>query len=575
MKKFLLVFVLFLVAVPLRLYNLDSRGLITDEKFTLLNINGIMAGGANVGAFKKDYFTAEEFWEEKGIMDYIYSVAHSDFGTHVVYNTFLIYWMKVFGNHDYSLRLPGVLFNLLNILLVFFLVYKYFKNYWAAFLAALLLAIDPLNIAQSHIARSYPLSFLLITLSTEFFIRLVSGKDSVKNFVIYGVLIGLSMLNHYINFFVPLGHALIFLFLQGKNARLWKAFLLIAVANVGLMVYWLNWGGGYTAFDFLRGKNELHKSIAEDASNELSNTFQKATPELIIKRSIGLFFDIGVFGHGLFNKLNGVKDFISSILIFLILASVQRKVPSSVYIKALFLLIIVGLLFVNRVNIFGVVGSVAILYAVYYALLQLWEYYKLRSLRGGFILLSMGVIMLVLPIVFVMQEAFSSGTNTSLTHRYIGNASPFVVILIGVGVVAACRKSILVAGLFCFVAIMQYAPIKERIVGYYNDESEYNAFFVPARVYNPYITAAKKVMDLAVVGDTLYIPGGYRDKYQIGSQREAYNDYRDAQYLNVYFPKDYKLVQHVYIGEKDKLYLKRSNGSKILIYDFKGDERRY
>src|SRR5690606_5694628 len=114
-------------------------------------------GGANQSAFQKEYFTAADFWEEKGIRDYFDATAHADFGTHIVHNAVLHYWMKAFGNSDFSVRLPGVIFNVLTVLLIFLMVLKYFGSYRMAFLAGLLLAVDPLNVAQSHIARSYPL----------------------------------------------------------------------------------------------------------------------------------------------------------------------------------------------------------------------------------------------------------------------------------------------------------------------------------------------------------------------------------------------------------------------------------
>src|SRR5690606_15985878 len=104
MRKYILLFILGVIALSFRLYKLDARGLITDEKFTLLNANGFWVGGANQSAFKKTYFTSQDFWEKKGPRDFMDASANADFGTHMVHNVILHYWMKVFGNSDFSVR---------------------------------------------------------------------------------------------------------------------------------------------------------------------------------------------------------------------------------------------------------------------------------------------------------------------------------------------------------------------------------------------------------------------------------------------------------------------------------------
>lgn len=574
MKKNVLIVLLLSVALGLRLYNLDTRGLITDEKFTLVTANGFWVGGANQSAFKKDYFTAHDFWEPKNIKDYFDATAHADFGTHIFHNAFMHYWMKTFGNSDYSVRLPSVLFNVLNVLVIFLMVFKYFRNYWAAFLAALLFAIDPLNVAQSHIARSYPLSFLLITLSTEYFIRLVRNEGKRRlNFLTYSVLVGMSLLNHYINFFVPLSHVLLFLVMRNK-AYLWKGFIAAAAFNVVLLFYWFNWGGGYTAFDFLEDKNKLHSTIAESSEDELSLVIQKSTPDLIAKKGIELFYDIGVVGHGLFEKIKGVKVFVSSILIFFaILVAIKFKNRPLFRWGALFLLCL--LLVYQRQYLPGILVSVGIFISIYYGIRRLEETYSNENQKGQFVIMGVGLIMLVLPLIFVINDAYSSGNTTSLTHRYIGNSSPFVVMFMAVGMISAMQSYKLFIPLFVLVFALQFGSIKKSILNYYDDRSVYNAYFEPRRVKNPYISVAEILQATAVKGDTILIPGAYKDKYQERFSKDMTVSYKDAQFLNLYFKKDFDVVQFVDKQEREKLYLKKQNGEKHLIFDFKGEEFRY
>lgn len=573
MRKYTLLIVLIGIALSLRLYHLDTRGLITDEKFTLVTSNGFWVGGANQSAFKKEFFTPADFWEKKCIQDYFDATAHADFGTHIIHNGVMHYWMKLFGNSDYSVRFPSVIFNLLTIIIVFLMVLKYFKNYWMAFLAGLFLAVDPLNIAQSHIARSYPLSFLLILLSTEYFIRIVRGENSRKNFVIYTVLVGMSLLNHYINFFIPLAHGLVFLALRNKS-HLWKGFIIAAIVNAGLLFYWFNWGGGYTAMGFLKDKNELHKKIAEDSNDELSLTIQKATPDLIAKKAIQLYYDIGIIGHGLFDRVKGVKVFLASFIVFTLLL-VAFKNSNKAWVKYSALLLTVLLLFYQRDYLAGILVSAALFLAVYYGTIALKKSYLLEENKGQFVLLVIGLFMLVVPILFVVNDAYSSGNTTSLTHRYIGNAAPFVAIFMAVGIVSAAQRSFWFGALFVFVFFVQFQSVKKGITDYFADRSVYNAYFIPERVKNPYISAARKVEALAVSGDTLVIPGAYKDKYQERFAHDMQISYKDAQFLNLYFDRDFKILQTVDPNEREKLFLKKVDGTKLLIFDFKGEEFRY
>lgn len=573
MKKVLLLIVLVAIALGLRLYNLDARGLVTDEKFTLVNANGFWVGGANQSAFKKEYFTAKDFWEDKNIKDYFNATAHADFGTHIFHNAFLHYWMKAFGNSDFSVRLPSVIFNVLNVVLVFLMVYKYFRNYTLAFLAALLLALDPLNVAQSHIARSYPLSFLLITLSTEFFIRIIRGSGNKKNFIIYAVLVGMSLLNHYINFFIPLAHAIIFLFLRNKS-HLWRGFILAAVFNAGLLFYWFNWGGGYTALGFLEDKNKIHTQIAQNADDELSLTIQKATPEIIIKKAIQLYYDIGVVGHGLFEKVKGVKIFLSSLIVaLLLLFSIRFR--GRILVKYSLLTLALVIIVLQSSYFLGILISASLFLAVFYGVDQLKDSYYNESLKGEFVLLSIGFLMLTMPVLFVINDAFTSGNTTSLTHRYIGNASPFVVIFIAAGIMRAIDINKWFACLFILVFIVQFGSIKNAWNDYFSDRSLYNAYFVPERVKNPYIEAANIIKSIATEEDTLIIPGAYKDKYQERFNKDMEISYKDAQFLNLYFDRDFSLIQHVDKAEREKMYLQKKNGEKVLIFDFKGEEFRY
>jgi uncharacterized membrane protein len=575
MRKYGLLFLLIAIASFLRFSNLDNRGLFTDEKFTLLNANGIWVGGGNqIDIFNKPFFTPQDFWAPKNVKDYFEAIAHSDFGTHIVYNGLLHYWMELFGNSDYSIRFLSAVFSLLTVIVVYLFSLEVFKNHTVAFLSGFLLALDPLNIAQSHIARSYTLSFLLVILATYYFLEIFRGNKKTRNFIVYAVLVGLCMLNHYLNFLVPLSHGLVFLFTNNKK-HLWFGFISAAVFNVLLMLYWFNWGGGYLAMNFLKDKNEKHLKLAQLNINTPEAAVQLSTPTLVTKKTIELVYDSSIFTQGLFSRLNsGLKNVAVTFAIFLLLLGAYYfKSKQKLYISLVVAAIV--LLAVNHAIMEDIILANCFYFVVFFALEYIFKRPKETSSQPQFILVAVSALMFILPILFVLNDALKNGHTTSLTHRYIGVASPFVAILLGFGIHRFLKFSKLAFFLMIFVFVHQYQPVKFEIMSYFADKSNLNAWFEPARVPNPYATAAKSILEKYQESDTLYIPGGYQEFYVQVFAKEKVVNYNDAQYLNLYLPKKSNIPEKIDVNERDKVFLKKGNGEKLLIFDFEGTKYRY
>ena len=577
MNRFFLLLILIVISSLLRFYNLGNRGLFTDEKFTMLNANGIWVGAANQPELRtQKYFFASDFWKPKVLNDYFESIAHSDFGTHIIYNGFVHFWMKVFGNSDFTVRLLSAIFNLITVVLVFLLTLKVFKSQIAAFFAGLFLAVDPLNVAMSHIARSYTLSFLLMIISTIYFLKIIDSKKGNKRvllFVLYAFFVGLGMLNHYLNFLVPLSHALVFLIIRNKKS-LWFGFISAGVFNILLMVYWFNWGGGYTAFGFLKDKNEKHLKMAQTINGPLSGVIQLSTPEIVSKKAIGLFFDSNLLTQSLYNELKGVKNVGVSVLVFLILVLAYFN-REKIKLLAFFLIVCLLIVLLFYQVSFGILISNFFYFSIFFGIKYGFSQYNNKIERNKFALVFTGFLMLVVPILFIVYDAFKNGHTTSLTHRYIGIASPFVAIFIAIGLTKFIEFSKYVWVWFGFVFFIQFGAVKKQINDYFDDKSEMNAYFEPARIPNPYISIANNVAKTAIIGDTLIHPGRHFDVYEETFESEKQVSYQDAQYLNLYLPIDSKLPQRIDLNEKDKVFLKRKTSEKILLFDFEGTKYRY
>ncbi|MFN3589258.1 MAG: hypothetical protein ACK4UP_07725, partial [Spirosomataceae bacterium] len=85
-KRFLFICLLLLLAALPRVWNLGKYSLFVDEKYTLLNAQGICVGGSNQPELQTTgYFTNQDAWKTRSAKDYFEAVARSDFGTHIVY----------------------------------------------------------------------------------------------------------------------------------------------------------------------------------------------------------------------------------------------------------------------------------------------------------------------------------------------------------------------------------------------------------------------------------------------------------------------------------------------------------
>ncbi|MGL4631657.1 MAG: glycosyltransferase family 39 protein [Leadbetterella sp.] len=562
------------IAACLRLYELDARGIYTDEFFSLLNAHGIFPNGGNQEhVFSQSTFTSQEFWKEQPIRSYFESIAHSDFGTHIVYNTFLHFWIKMFGISDFTVRLLSVIFSLLSVWAVYKIAITYFKSTSAALIAGMCTAIDPFHIAQSHIARSYTLSFFLMLLATWVFLQIMQKKSSWRLFTLYTVLLVLGLLNHYLNFLVPLAHGLVFV-VSKTSKKHWIGMLASASACCVAMFCWFSYGGGYTALGFLKDKNMKQLELAKNA-HEASGV-QLTTPTLLVKKTFELLFDSNLVSLQVVQRLNGMNMVGISVCIFLLLLvshiALQRSKSLLAYGTFLGAVILVTI-FKN--NFYAIIAINGFLFVLYFIVLEIKKYKGNIENEAKKHLLIISLLLLILPILFVLYDAYKNGHTTSLAKRYIGISSTFSVFLVGVGIPLLVNN--LRFGLFwaLMVCLGQYKVVKNETSLYFEDKSvTYNWYEYP-REPNPF----KKIADLSLkyhqTGDTLLIPGGFQNIYEkkFGDKPKA--TYFDAQRINLYLPKDSKMPQYIDPSERNVVYLRKKDGTKFKIFDLEETKYRY
>ncbi|TAN44939.1 MAG: phospholipid carrier-dependent glycosyltransferase [Nitrospirae bacterium] len=99
--------------------------------------------------------------------------------------------IKLFGNNPYGWRLPFVFAGTLSVLWLYLLGREVFSNKVAAYIAALLLAVEPLHIVLSRTAWGETLSLSSFLLASFLFLKYMRGTSSAL--LLAGLFFGISL----------------------------------------------------------------------------------------------------------------------------------------------------------------------------------------------------------------------------------------------------------------------------------------------------------------------------------------------------------------------------------------------
>jgi len=206
MKKISIIFLILLLGVSLRLYNLDKFSFWFDEALGVLQ-----AKNPEAIIIQKD--TAPP-----------------------LYIFFLYYWNKI-SDSDFGLRLPSLIFGSISILMIYLLGKLLFTEK-ISFIGAFLLAISPFHIYYSQEARMYSLMPLLTLLSTYFLIKSLKNENPLSwlGYIIFNIL---NLYCHYIALFIWLAQNIFPLLVYKKSDNKLKKIWL--VSNILIFLSFLPW----------------------------------------------------------------------------------------------------------------------------------------------------------------------------------------------------------------------------------------------------------------------------------------------------------------------------------------------
>lgn len=568
------------LALGLRLYGLDAHGIWFDEKSTMVVSQGIVLDGGNQkDVFNKGklVFTNQEFWHEKKLADYYEAMTRSDIGNSSFYYFLLHHWLNLFNISDFSARLLSVVFSVLTVFFLFVFTKYFFKSNSLALTTATLAAIEPFFITYSQQARNYSLTFFLTLLASYCLLRALEADEkkqsALKWYIFYGISALLGLYSHFLVASVLLAHGVYILFFVRKF-KSWIAFGVAGVFAVSGLAWWLLYGGGqYTLFSLNHQSKVYLECALHRPYNNPYGIILPATLGNVFQKSLPIFSDLWVFTNGLVDKLEGKKNIVVSLFIG-ILFIFSYRFSHQKHPKTNWLVVtsVVGLglsafLFKDRTFGFWVLsGGVFMTYLAIEILFNNNVYYQKKHL---WFLLIIGII----PTAFLIFNAVRSGHTYGLTQRYSGFSFPYITILAGIALERLWQiKNYLKWGIIALLGIQLFFVGQTLKVIYADRSPKYNYRTEP-RQPNPHYAAAQKARQLYEKGDTLFLPAPLA-KFD-NPMDKTYLPYSvvDAQYFNLYLPKDGIFVQKLDTVNVDKIRLKKTDGKVIELMDLKG--KRY
>lgn len=205
-KKILLIIIsIIILSFLLRIYDLGGESLWYDESSSIYNAN-------------------------KPILSIVLDKPY-----YILYHTVLHFWIELFGDSEFSIRFPSVIFGVLSVYMIYKLGELIFDTN-IGLLSSFMLSISLYHIRYSQEARSYSLLVLLALLSNYYFIKILENKD--RKHIIGYILSSITMVyTHGYGLFYLIFQNIYYIF-KRKEIKL-KMWLTIQCIISSFFILWL------------------------------------------------------------------------------------------------------------------------------------------------------------------------------------------------------------------------------------------------------------------------------------------------------------------------------------------------
>ncbi len=123
----------------------------------------------------------------------------------VAYYTILVAWMKIFGNGEFAVRCLSLSFAISAIVGFWYLARRFFNPFISG-LSGVMLTLNPMFLYYAIEARGYSMLLFMAIVSTSVFFLLIN-RFSIGRWLLYVLLLGLSVYTHYFGLLLMPVHA--------------------------------------------------------------------------------------------------------------------------------------------------------------------------------------------------------------------------------------------------------------------------------------------------------------------------------------------------------------------------------
>jgi mannosyltransferase len=268
-----------------------------------------------IGLFLRVYdLSKESIWLDEGFsISYaalnLSRIFSADGSNPPLYYIILHWWVDLFGNSEFSVRFPSVIFGFFSIVMIYKLGNKIF-NKDVGILSSLLLGISVFHIRYSQEARTYSLSVLLTLLSMYFFVRLLN-KQNFRDLCGYALSSTLLIYSHIYGLFIIIAQNIylisLVLFSKDDYRPDLKRWVLVQAVLMALFIPWVK----ISLTQILAGKS--YSSIPMPSKLSIIDSFISYSGSQLM---FLLFLTVSFFSVVGYEKINGTfnrKNFLRSL----------------------------------------------------------------------------------------------------------------------------------------------------------------------------------------------------------------------------------------------------------------------
>ncbi len=237
--------ILLVIGIFFRFYNLDRKVYWYDETMTSLRISGYTSKDLVKEVYNGEVITVENLLQNyqypnnsKSLNDSIKALAsHPEHSP--LYYLMARFWLQIFGNSIFNLRLLSALISLLAFPAIYWLCLELFNSKLISWVAVSLIAISPFHVLYAQEAREYSLWTVSILVSCAALLWAIR-KKTILSWITYGITVSFGLYTHPFSAFVFLGHGIYVLACENlRFNKIFKNYVFASFLGILLFLPWL------------------------------------------------------------------------------------------------------------------------------------------------------------------------------------------------------------------------------------------------------------------------------------------------------------------------------------------------